>query len=54
MRETSNHLSYGVDRGYFRREDVDRLHLLARRASAAVTRLIKYLQTAKPPPPNPL
>jgi four helix bundle protein len=50
LMETSNHLSDGVDRGYFQRADADRLQLLARRASAAVTRLIKYLQTAKPPP----
>ena len=50
--ETSNHLSDGVDRGYFARADADRLHLIAGRASAAVTRLIKYLQTARPQAPK--
>ena len=49
LMETSNHLSDGVDRGYFLKADAERLELLARRASSAVTRLIKYLQTAKPP-----
>jgi four helix bundle protein len=49
LMETSNHLADGVDRRYFRRDDADRLQLLARRASSAVTGLIKYLQTAKPP-----
>ena len=49
LMETSNHLSDGVDRGYFLKADAERLELLARRASSAVTRLIKYLQTARPP-----
>ncbi len=49
LMETSNHLSDGVDRGYFRHDEAERLQLPARRPSAAVTRLIKYLQTAKAP-----
>ncbi len=49
LMETSNHLTDGVDRGYFSKSDAERLHVIARRASAAVTRLIKYLQTARPP-----
>ena len=49
LMETSNHLADGVDRGYFAKAGAERLQLIARRASAAVTRLIKYLQTARPP-----
>jgi four helix bundle protein len=49
LMETSNHLSDGVHRGYFSTEEAERLHILARRASAAVTSLIRYLQTARPP-----
>ena len=49
LMETSNHLKDGCDRGYFKAEDIQGLHVLARRASAAVTALIRYLQTA----PNP-
>jgi four helix bundle protein len=49
LMETSNHLTDGVDRGYFSKVDADRLQVLARRGSAAVTQLIRYLQTAKAP-----
>ncbi len=48
--ETSNHLQDGCDRGYFKTRDIEPLQTLARRASAAVTSLIRYLQTA---PANP-
>jgi len=47
--ETSNHLQDGVDRGHFTPEQVEPLHVLARRASAATTALARYLQTARPP-----
>ncbi|MBI4886740.1 MAG: four helix bundle protein [Acidobacteria bacterium] len=50
LMETSNHLEDGRDRGYFEGADIDPLLTLARRASAAVTRLIRYLDTA---PTNP-
>lgn len=53
LMETSNHVMDGVDRGYFRRDDANRLLTLARRASAATTRLIRYLATARPPATNP-
>jgi four helix bundle protein len=53
LMETSNHLGDGIDRGYFSHDQAAPLHALARRASAAVTRLIRYLQTAKSPIPNP-
>jgi four helix bundle protein len=49
LMETSNHLQDGCDRGYFGPADIDPLLTLARRASAAVTGLIRYLHTA----PNP-
>ena len=52
LMETSNHLQDGVDRGYFRPQHVAELLTLARRASAATTRLIRYLQTANPPNPR--
>ena len=52
LMETSNHLQDGKDRGYFKSEDVDRLQILARRASAAVTALIRYLRNAKAPDAN--
>ena len=52
LMETSNHLQDGKDRGYFKSEDVERLQLLARRASAAVTALIRYLKNAKAPEPR--
>ncbi len=53
LMETSNHLQDGVDRGYFSPEDTAPLVALTHRASAATTRLIRYLQTAKPPNPRP-
>jgi four helix bundle protein len=52
LMETSNHLQDGVDRRYFRPEQIAELQLLAKRASAATTRLIKYLQHATPPNPR--
>ena len=52
LMETSNHLQDGVDRRYFRPEQITELQLLAKRASAATTRLIKYLQHAAPPNPR--
>jgi four helix bundle protein len=51
LMETSNHLQDGIDRGYFRTADVAPLITLVRRASAATTRLMRYLQTAKAPNP---
>ena len=53
LMETSAHLHDGIDRGYFRPEVAAPLFLLARRASAATTRLIMYLATAKPPSREP-
>ena len=47
LMETSNHLQDGVDRGYFRPEQVCELLTLARRASAATTSLTRYLQTGR-------
>lgn len=44
LMETSNHLQDGVDRRYFSKEDIEPLQTLARRASSAVTALIRYLQ----------
>jgi len=52
LMETSNHLRDGVDRGYFSPEQIAPLLVLARRASAAVTSLIRYLRTARPPNPR--
>jgi hypothetical protein len=52
--ETSNHLQDGQDRGYFSSADIAELLTLARRASAAVTRLIRYLHRARAPTPKPL
>ena len=60
LMETSNHLEDGCDRGYFKRGDVEPLLVLAKRASAASTRLIRYLQSpavnrrthARPEPKN--
>lgn len=52
LMETANHLQDGVDRGYFSSSSVVPLLILARRASAATTRLIRYLATAKPPHPR--
>jgi four helix bundle protein len=48
LMETSNHLHDGCDRGYFTKAEIDPLLLLARRASAAITKLIRYLQTVPP------
>ena len=45
LMETSNHLEDGCDRGYFTPRDVEPLLVLAKRASAASTRLIRYLQS---------
>jgi len=45
LMETSNHLQDGVDRGYFSEEQIQPLQILARRASAAASALIRYLQT---------
>lgn len=48
LMEVSNHLQDGVDRGYFTPADIEPLQILARRSSAAVTALIRYLRSAKP------
>jgi four helix bundle protein len=48
LHETANHLGDGVDQGYFQKSEGDELRHLARRASIAATRLIKYLQTVNP------
>ena len=47
LMETSNHLQDGVDRGYFKVADIAPLLTLAKRSSAATTRLIRYLQSSK-------
>jgi four helix bundle protein len=52
LMETSNHLTDGVDREYFSRAEAEALITLARRASAATTRLMRYLATARPPNPR--
>jgi len=52
LMETSNHLQDGVDRGYFTPEQIADLQTVARRASAATTHLIRYLQHASPPNPR--
>ena len=52
LMEVSNHLQDGKDRGYFSQNDIDPLQILTRRASAAVTALIRYLLTAKAPNPR--
>jgi hypothetical protein len=39
--ETSNHLRDGHDRGYFTHAEIEPLLILARRASAALTRLLR-------------
>ena len=49
--ETTNHLQDGVDRGYFSRQQVEPLQILARRASAATAGLARYLRTAQPSNP---
>jgi four helix bundle protein len=56
LMETSNHLRDGKDRGYFSENEIQPLLTLAKRSSAATTRLILYLRSAKAPPrrtPNP-
>jgi four helix bundle protein len=52
LMETANHLQDGIDRGYFSAGDIEPLLTLARRASAATTRLARYLATARPPGPG--
>jgi four helix bundle protein len=52
LMETSNHLRDGYDRGYFTRAEIEPLLILARRASAAVTRLLRYLRTVPPNGPS--
>lgn len=49
LKETSEILRDGQNRGYFVETDVVRLQRLARRASKAATQLIAYLRTADPP-----
>ena len=49
LMETANHLQDGVDRGYFESNAIAPLLITARRASAATTRLIRYLKTARAP-----
>ena len=53
LMETSNHLLDGYDRGYFTKAEIEPLLILARRASAAVTRLLRYLRTVPPMGPSP-
>lgn len=47
--ETANHLEDGRDRGYFSDAEIAPLLVLTRRASGAVTKLLRYLQTAANP-----
>jgi four helix bundle protein len=49
LMETSNHLQDGVDRSYFKPEDIEPLLRLARRGSAATTALMRYLQRTPHP-----
>jgi len=51
LMETANHLQDGVDRGYFRQAEIAPLLILAKRSSAATTRWIRYLKTARAPEP---
>jgi four helix bundle protein len=53
LMDTSNHLRDGYDRGYFTKAEIEPLLILARRASAAVTRLLRYLRTVPPNGPSP-
>jgi four helix bundle protein len=53
LMETSNHLLDGYDRGYFTEAEIEPLLILARRSSAAVTRLLRYLRTVPPNGPSP-
>jgi four helix bundle protein len=50
--ETANHIQDGRDRGYFDTRSVEPLLALVRRASAATTRLLRYLRTARAPAPR--
>jgi four helix bundle protein len=50
LMETSNHLRDGKDRGSFSEHEIQPLLTLAKRSSAATTRLIRYLRSAKAPP----
>jgi four helix bundle protein len=50
--ETANHLQDGRDRGYFDARSIEPLLALVRRASAATTRLLRYLRTARAPAPG--
>ena len=52
LMEVSNHLRDGVDRRYFTASEIEPLQTLGRRASGAVTALIRYLRTAKAPAPT--
>jgi hypothetical protein len=52
LMETSNHLRDGYDRGYFTNAEIEPLLILARRASSAVTRLLRYLRTVPPNGPS--
>jgi four helix bundle protein len=52
LMETSNHLLDGYDRGYFTKAEIEPLLILARRSSAAVTRLLRYLRTVPPNGPS--
>lgn len=45
----SNHLRDGVDRRHFTTNEIADLQILAKRASTATTRLMRYLKTATPP-----
>lgn len=49
LMETSNHLEDGRDRGYFTDAEIEEPLLLARRASGASTKLLRYLQSAPDP-----
>jgi four helix bundle protein len=51
LMETTNHLQDGVDRGYFTPEQIADAQILAKRASAATTSLIRYLRDTSPPEP---
>jgi len=51
LMETANNLRDGLDRGHFRPSDVEPLLILVKRASAATTRWIRHLETARAPEP---
>lgn len=53
LMETANHLQDGVDRGYFQPAEIAPLMTLAKRASSATTRLMRYLKTARVPTREP-